>query len=150
MSNCTLCKSRLLDTGTKTWKLPDGQTVQLEHSSVAIAVATTTLGEFEICESCYRRGLPAFFTAQDLAEIHYQFGLEYRDLKQFSKSMEALSKARGLGETANIVAEIANAERALGNRDKAIDLYRRALELEPDHVMARQNLGRILDTGNAI
>jgi tetratricopeptide (TPR) repeat protein len=144
MSICTLCKTELPEAAPESWKTPTGDVVQLARSVVPSTVVDTSVGEFEICESCYQRGLPAFFTPLDVAEIHYQFGLEYRDRRQVAHSFESLTQARRLSETADIVAAIAHAEDERGHRELAIAHYRRALEIDPTHFMSRQNLQRIL------
>lgn len=143
-SNCTLCKTQLRDATTETWTTPNGEALQVAQSATLSAVAETSVGEFEICEACYRRGLPERFTPQDMAEIHYQFGLGYSHSGQFGRSAESLKQARHISETADIVAALARAEDALGHRDMAIVHYRRALEIDPSHFMSLQNLQRIL------
>jgi len=146
MSICTLCKAKIPDACPEEWVATDGQAVHVARSSIPCAVIETSVGEFEICEPCYQRSLPPFFTPQDLAEIHYQFGLEYRDRGQFARSVESLTHARRLSETADIVAALAHAESDLGHRELAIAHYRRALEIDPSHFMSRQNLQRLYDT----
>jgi tetratricopeptide (TPR) repeat protein len=145
MSICTLCKAQIPDSSPETWTTPDGQAVQVARSAVPSAIIETSVGEFEICESCYQRGLPPSFTPQDSAEIHYQFGLELRDRGQFARSVESLTHARRLSETADIVAALAHAESELGHRELAIAHYRRALEIDPSHFMSRLNLQRLYD-----
>ena len=147
MSICTLCKAQILDASVEGWVGPDGQTVYVARSAVPSAIVETSVGEFVICELCYERRLPPFFTPQDLAELHYQFALDYRDRGQFARSVEALTHARHLLETADIVAALAHAEGELGHSDLAIAHYRRALEIDPSHLMSRQNLQRLNDTG---
>jgi tetratricopeptide (TPR) repeat protein len=146
MSICTLCNAQIPDAPPEEWVAPDGQAVHVVRTAVPSVVIETSVGEFEICEACYQRSLPPFFTPQDLAEIHYQFGLEYRDRGQFTRSVESLTHARGLSETADIVAALAHAESELGHREIAIGHYRRALEIDPSHFMSRQNLQRLYDT----
>lgn len=124
----------------ETWTTPAGELLQVARSAAPCAVAETSLGEFEICEVCYRRGLPSFFTPEDLAEIHYQFGLEYYHSKRYACSAESLARARNLTETADIVAACACLEQALGHRDVAIAHYRRALEIDPRHFISHHNL----------
>ena len=143
MSNCTLCKTHLPDAVPESWTTPRGEVVQVAQTAKPSAIADTSVGEFEICESCYRRGLPAFFTPQDLAEIHYQFGLEYTHRGQFDCGAESLTQARRISETADIVAALAHTEDKLGHRELAIAHYRRALEIDPSHFMSRQNLKRL-------
>jgi tetratricopeptide (TPR) repeat protein len=146
MSICTLCKAQIPDSSPEAWTTPDGQVVHVARSSVPSAVIETSVGEFEICEPCYQRSLPPFFTPQDLAAIHYQFGLEYRDRGQFVRSVESLTRAHRLSETADIVAALAHVESELGHRELAITHYRRALEIDPSHFMAQQNLQKLYDT----
>jgi tetratricopeptide (TPR) repeat protein len=145
MSICTLCKADLPEAAPEPWTIPTGEVVQVTRSAVASAVADTSVGEFEICEACYQRALPAFLTPQDAAEIHYQFGLEYSNREQFDRSAESLTQARGISETADIVAALAHAEDGRGHRELAITHYCRALEIDPTHFMSRQNLQRIYE-----
>jgi tetratricopeptide (TPR) repeat protein len=145
MSNCTLCKAQIPETAPESWTTPKGERVEVARSAVPSAVANTSVGEFEICESCYRRGLPSFFTPQDVAEIHYQFGLEYRDRAQLAQSIESLTQARRISETADIMAALAHAEDERGHRELAIAHYRRALEIDPTHSMSRQNLQKLYE-----
>jgi len=148
MSSCTLCKTQIPQAAPEPWTTPAGGLFHVARSATPSAVAETSVGEFEICEACYHRGLPSFFTSQDVAEIHHQFGLEYSQSEQFDRSVESLTQARRISETADIVAALAHAEDALGHRDMAIAHYRRALEIDPSHFMSRQNLQRI-DEGAA-
>jgi tetratricopeptide (TPR) repeat protein len=143
MSICTLCKTQIPETEGESWTTPKGEVIKVARNTLAAAVAETSLGEFEICESCYLRGLPAFFTPQDAAEIHYQFGLEYRDHGQLEQSVESLTQARRISETADIVAALAHTEDKRGHRELAITLYQRALEIDPTHFMSQQNLQRL-------
>lgn len=140
MSICTLCKSQICERSPEPWTAQDGQVVHVTHSVAASVVAETSLGELEICESCYLQGLPSHLAPQDLAEIHYQFGLEYGFRNQFIQSVEAITRARGLVETADILASLAHSENELGHRALAIEYYRRALEIDPSHFMSRENL----------
>jgi len=146
MSICTLCKARIPDSPPEAWVASDGQVVHVARSAAVSALAETSIGEFEICGSCYRRGLPSFFTPQDLAEIHYQFGLEYSHREELDRSVESLSQARLLSETADIVAALAHVESKRGHREIAIAHYHRSLEIDPSHFMSRQNLQRIYES----
>lgn len=135
--------SQIPEAAPEPWTTPTGETLHVARSATPSALAETSVGEFEICEACYHRGLPSFFTPQDVAEIHYSFGLEYSHCGQFARSVESLTQARHISETADIVAALAHAEGALGHRDVAIAHYRRALEIDPSHFMSRHNLQRI-------
>jgi tetratricopeptide (TPR) repeat protein len=145
MSICTLCQEPIPDLPPEAWTTQGGQVVYVARSEEPSAIVDTSLGEFEICLSCYRHPLPSFFTPEDLAAIHYQFGLEYSDRRDFERSTESLVQARILLETADIVAHMAYAECELGHKEAAAKLYRRALEIDPSHVMSQQNLRRLYE-----
>ena len=145
MSICTLCKANLPEGSAEPWTLPTGEVIQVVRSAMPSVVADTSIGEFEVCDCCYRRGLPKFFTPQDVTEIHYQFGLDYQDRRQFAESVELLTQARHITETADIVAALAYSESELGHREVAITHYRRALEIDPSHFLSRENLKNIDD-----
>src|SRR5688572_10385877 len=98
MSICTLCKTQIPETAPEPWTTPTGEVIEVDRSAVPSAVVDTSIGEFEICEACYHRDLPPFFTPQDVAAIHYQFGLEYRDHGQLDRSVESLTHARHSSE----------------------------------------------------
>lgn len=140
MSFCALCKTRSPEAEPESWTAPTGEVMQIAHTVEPCAVADTSVGELEICAACYHRGLPAFFSPEDLAEIHYEFGLEYLRRKQFGRSKESLLQARQILESADIIAALAYVEDALGHAEPAVAYYRHALELDPSHFMSQENL----------
>lgn len=140
MNLCTLCKTPIPDAFSERWSTTDGKAVEVLRSAIPSAVVESSVGEFEICEPCYQRQLPSFFTPGDVAEIHYQFGLEYFERGLFARSIESLTLAGQISETADILAALARAEDALGHQERAVALYCRALEIDPSHFMSRENL----------
>src|SRR5437879_5152368 len=94
MSICTLCKAQIPESSPEGWTTPDRQLVHVDRSAVPSAVVETSVGKFEICESCYQHRLPSYFTRRDLAEIVHRFGLEYRDRGDLQRCIESLTRAR--------------------------------------------------------
>ena len=139
---CSICNAKM-QTSPELWTLPTGEAVEVDHERNPSAYVKTSVGEFEICEACYVGGLPTFFSANDLAEIHFQFGLDYNERGNYARARESIARARQTSETANILAALANAEDSLGHRDSAIAHYERALELEPEHFISRANLTKL-------
>ncbi|SRR5258705_11998608 len=135
MSDCTLCKKQPGEGKTGASRLSDGQA-----ADKLWAVAETSLGQFKICEACYEQGLPVFFTQSDLAEIHYQFGLGYLERDQSVESIDALSQALRISESADILAALGDAESKRGDHASAIAHYQRALEIDPSNATAKENL----------
>lgn len=130
------------------WTGPDGLEFAVPRSALPCILVETSLGEFDICEACYLGGLPEFFLPEDVAEVHYQFGLDYTQRQQYVLGVEALRRARQILESADILASLGYAEDLSGNREVARGQYRRALEIEPGHFIAGMNL-RQLDGGFA-
>lgn len=143
MDICALCKKQIESTSFEVWTTQEGEAVSVPLSDVTSVIAKTSIGNLEICESCYVGSLPTFFTPEDLAEIHHQFGLEYNHRQQFSQSRRCLAQARQISESADILASLAFAEDKLGHKDLAATHYRRALEIDPSHFMARENLKKL-------
>lgn len=136
MSTCALCKEEILESEPEAWTTPDDEVVHISLSMFPSAIADTSIGELEICESCYLKGLPSYLTPEDLAEIHYQFGLEYAFRNDRQQSFESLKQALNFSETADILAALASSESELGHTELAVKHYKRALEIEPGHFMS--------------
>jgi tetratricopeptide (TPR) repeat protein len=136
MSNCALCKK----------EKPEGAGVSSAtedkgpEAAQPLAKAETSFGQFEICEACYEQGLPVYFTQSDLAEIHYQFGLEYLQQERSVESVDSLSRALQINESADILAALGHAESKRGDQETAISHYQRALEIDPSHATAKESL----------
>jgi len=140
MDECSLCKKQLPDDGrSETWTTDDGESVVIGRSAEASAVADTSLGELTICEQCFN-ALPDYLDSTDLYEIHYQFGLEYRDRKMTKRSAAALRKALSFLKTPDALAALAHAEDRMGNHEAAVSLYEQALQIDSDHFMSKENL----------
>ena|SRR5213594_4190215 len=138
MSKCTLCKTESPEKPTEPYALAAAKVAE------PLAIAETSFGEFEICEACYRLGLPVYFTQSDLAEIHYQFGLEYLQRDQSSESVNALSRALQITESADILTALGHAESKRGDKETAIAHYHRALEIDPSNLAAKENLKNVM------
>jgi len=140
MSNCALCKK----------DEPEGSGVSSTtedtgpESARPLAKAETSFGQFEICETCYEQGLPVYFTQSDLAEIHYQFGLEYLHRDRSVESVDSLSRALQINESPDILAALGHAESKRGDQETAIAHYQRALEIDPSHATAKESLKSVM------
>jgi tetratricopeptide (TPR) repeat protein len=141
--NCSFCKKHLPSDISSKWISQDGVTLNVGGCSLPYVIAVTTLGELSVCEECYT-SLPDYLTQEDLAEIHYQFGLEYRDRGNHQRSLDSCKRSIALTRTPKVLSAIGDAHRCLGNRNEAIDAYRKALELDPSESMAKNNLARLM------
>ncbi|MBX3742392.1 MAG: tetratricopeptide repeat protein [Akkermansiaceae bacterium] len=137
---CGLCKSIIGEATPEVWIAPDDDQLLVNRSEKASALAETSVGEIMICEECYVRGLPTYFTPDDLMEIHHQFALDHMHRGEFLLAGESLRKALGQRETADIVSALALTESHLGGPEAAIPLCRRALEIDPGHFNSVRNL----------
>lgn len=139
MEKCSLCKSNIADGPSENWNGPEGVEISIAPSAHPSAVADTSVGELTICERCLN-ALPDYLLPEDLYEIHYQFGLDYRDREMHERSADALRKALSFRVTTDGLAALAYAQDQLGHRDEAIRMYEQVVGIDPDHFMTRENL----------
>ena len=139
MDRCSLCKSEIPDGSTEEWTGPEDISISIGSTAQPCALAATSVGELTVCERCLE-ALPDYLLPEDLCEIHYQFGLDYRDREMHARSADALRRALSFRRTADILAALAFAEDQLGHPDQAISLYEEALQIEPGHFMSTENL----------
>jgi hypothetical protein len=95
VDKCALCgREDITDPeNTTRWTTEDGHFVDIPESIYVFVLAETSLGKIYICEHCYLNQDFRNFTKKDMAEIHHQFGLEYRDMSNHEKSLQSLINA---------------------------------------------------------
>ncbi|MDE0102314.1 MAG: tetratricopeptide repeat protein [Bryobacterales bacterium] len=102
---------------------------------IALAEAARTeeaLAEFDV----------AVRLAPDSFETHYNRGRALNDLSRMSEAREALDRATELnGQHAPSLQLLGLIERASGNDESAVDLLRRAVELDPGDPLVHYDLG---------
>jgi tetratricopeptide (TPR) repeat protein len=143
---CWLCGVTHPHSGTESWE-NETASIEVPTSSVGFAIlGYKGPNERELCENCYLKGDLEFkLNPRDLYDAHYQFGLHYSEFgRDLQKAREAFAKCRMAKETASSLAALANVESALGRKKVAEELYRKALAIEPEHFIARENLRNML------
>jgi tetratricopeptide (TPR) repeat protein len=143
MHTCSLCRTEIPEAPPQRWTTDDGESALMDQTAVPCAVVDTSVGEITVCETCYTQRLPEWLTDEDLQSIHYQFALEYRDHSEHQRSIQCLERALALGQSADILSALGYAYDNLAAPERAIEQYRRALELNPAHFIARENLNRL-------
>jgi tetratricopeptide (TPR) repeat protein len=139
MDKCSLCGNDIPDGPDQHWTGPEGEKLSTGTTAQPSAVAETSVGELTICERCLA-ALPSYLLPEDVYEIYYQFGLDYRDREMHERSADVLCKALSFQKTADVLAALAYEQDQLGHRDEAIRLYEEALQIEPEHFMSKENL----------
>lgn len=142
MDSCSFCGNQQPASGVETWTF-EGVPLAIPQSFIAWACVNCSAGELWICEHCYEREAFRTLKAEDRAEVHYQMGLEFASLEDYQKSIAALERALELTRTPNILATLALNYQRTGKVAQAKRLYSEALELEPNHFMATENLKNI-------
>ena len=144
MDTCSLCRRDLPETPPQPWTNDDGEVVFVEDRTDApCAVVDTSVGEITVCDQCYTNPLPPWLSPSDLRELHYQFALGCRDHGDHHRSIECLEAALRFGESAGIRSALGYAYSELGLPERAKEEYRRALALDPEHFIARENLNHL-------
>jgi tetratricopeptide (TPR) repeat protein len=142
---CSFCGKPFVATGSEKWRAPSGELIAIPTSDIAYTLSDTSKGEVYICEECYKKSDFKDLTSDDIAEIHYQFGLEYLASKQFSESVDALHQSLRLKVSPDTLASIARSYDELGATKLAIEFYQQALAIDPKHFMSRENLKLVLE-----
>jgi tetratricopeptide (TPR) repeat protein len=143
---CWLCGVIYPHVATETWQ-GESDSLKVPVGSVGFAVLDCKGSDRrELCEICYfKKDLEYKLCAEDLYHAHLEFGRHFAMRGDLQKAKAALTKCRTIRETADALAMLAYVEMALG-RKVADELYRKALELDPEHFMARENLRNLLPT----
>ena len=140
MDKCDLCKCELPEEHDSTWQGPKGETIDIERTIDASILSETSLGEISICEKCYKKELLEYFTSDDLYEIHYEFGVDYHNRKNYTESIKAQLKALDIKRHPDALAALANSLDCIGETEKAMSYYKEALSINPNHSIAKNNL----------
>jgi tetratricopeptide (TPR) repeat protein len=137
---CCFCHKLLVATTSEKWRASSGELIAVSKSDSAYIFAKTSRGEICICEECYKNGIFGDLNCDDIAEIHYQFGLEYRETGRASDSVDALHRGLQLKQTADMLVAIAISYNEMKESNLEHEFYRQALALDPSHLVARENL----------
>jgi tetratricopeptide (TPR) repeat protein len=146
VDKCALCgREDLPDNENVTrWTTEEGYFVDIPASVHVFALAGTSLGRLFICEHCYSNYHFHEFTKKDMAEVHYQFGLEYCNIDDYDKSLCSLLKSLDIDyNNPDVLSSVGYCYKNLGNKEKSKEFYRKALLIDPDHFMASENIKRL-------
>lgn len=146
IDKCALCgREDVTDDNSITrWTTEDGYSVDISASLYVFALAETSLGRIYICEHCYSDYHFREFTKQDMAEIHYQFGLEYGMIDDYKKSLYSLLKSMEIkNDCPKILASVGYCYNKLGDKEKSREYYFKALSIDPNNFMANENLKQL-------
>lgn len=140
---CSFCRRRLPHRGASTWVLDERIAVDVPLPGSFYVVTKTSIGELTICSRCYE-SLPSYLTKDDQAKIHHEAGLVHCETDNFASAVECLEKSASLSRNDDVLATMGFAYSRLGETDKAIALYEEALRLNPDKLIARDNMRVLL------
>jgi len=73
------------------------------------------------------------------AAAHNALGVIYAQLNNLAESVKHLEKSVSLGPTAETYNNLGGVYYKLGNKQSALDMFRKALELDPNNATARKN-----------
>jgi len=116
---------------------PDDIQVSLPCDMAISALLRKDGKDIWICEQCYPDGVSKHFSGDDLAEIHYGFGLDYQDKKRLDLAKVCFLRAIAVRRKANYFAALGTVAQ---RREIQIQYYREALALDPECLIARLNL----------
>jgi len=100
-------------------------------------------GRLSQAEAAYRQILQV---APDQPDALHLLGMVVNQAGQNELAVELISKAIGINPAGPMYYNLGNVFHGLGKPDAAVDCFRKALQLQPDHVNACLNLGVVLKT----
>lgn len=115
LDRCTHCGKIFNNERTEQWETSAGETIDVEFSNDPYICLDLLGAEMIFCEECYKMVDLGIRYTLDMAEVHFQFGLEYRDMGRFPESLDSLRKALDIKRTADILAEIASVYGKMGD-----------------------------------
>lgn len=140
---CDICR-RELETNNPADCDPDADAASLAAGYTPCAMIESRRGPLFVCETCYRQGDLSRYSSEDLYDLHYAFGVEYQALGRNQDALVALQKATGIDETADVLVMTATLYGQLGQTDREVALYQRALQLDLKDLLARRGLATAL------
>jgi hypothetical protein len=137
---CYFCGKFAPNDKIENWVTGDGDVVEICYTGEVFAAIDDSREDIYVCESCYKSGVVGEIKDFTSYELHYQFGLEFRDRYRYVDSIKALKKAYKTKRTADVLSAIAFAHGELGNRVLERMFYLAALKIDPSHFMSLANL----------
>jgi hypothetical protein len=137
---CCICGKIAPNNKMEAWVTNEGDVVEVGYTGEIFAAFDTSNEELYVCEACYKLGVFSAIKYFEVYELHYQFGLEFRDNCRYEESVQSLKKAYRCKRTADALSSIAFVHGELGNRVLERMFYLGALKIDPSHFMALANL----------
>lgn len=139
---CEKCGCELLPLNPE-WGDGGDTPIEVPPGYIPCGVIDTGLVVRLVCEECYHAGKLESFSKEELYALHYAFGLEYQLLGRYVESVTAYRKALGVQVSVDVLVLAAEVEGMLGHSQEQEAHYKRALEVDPNDVLARRGLSGV-------
>jgi len=139
---CDLCRREIQENQQEVWTTDVGEKFVIPCSDELWIEATTINGDIVICLDCYRNKSLESFSAVELAEIHYEFGLEFFGKGKIQTAKNCFETALAYKVEPRSLAALGNCFEKLDDLGEAKHFWSRALAVDPVCLEARLNLER--------
>jgi hypothetical protein len=143
MNYCSLCHQKLFSKATETWRLDD-ISISLPVDDVISILIAKEGEDIRICELCFEQEQFRDFSGEEIAEIGYQFSLEFQNRGMYQKALEACVKTFKRFKASDLINSAAGIIAIQNVRDATI-LYRAVLLIDPENALAKANLTILLN-----
>lgn len=140
---CSICGVCFIPNGTEVWKSNNGDSISLDTYQELYIIIDVSDKEYNICEKCYISELFLNIAGISLAEMHHEFGVEYRNHGNNKESLRSLMKSLDLDKSAQTLCSIAYTYDQIGDHAAEKKYYLKALEIDPLNFIASENLKKI-------
>jgi len=141
--HCSFCGKQEHACNVEKWKLDDNLTVDIARTKNICVEDPHNTEKKVICEACYQADLMNGYSDAELIDIHMQFGIEYILAGRITNAESAFRKLIGIKVTSDGLAHLAYCLAAQNKTEEARNFYFHALEIDPNHAMARNNLAKL-------
>lgn len=139
---CWICKKEFPDENWGQWTSEEGDTIEVgENEKLLFTIETAEAGEIEICEDCYSSNLwQERIDTKYHSDMHYEAGCGFLGRDRGNEAVQAYTAAGKATGCSKAIASLGKAYSDVGEKEKARECYRVALMIDPDELLARNNL----------
>jgi hypothetical protein len=104
---CSICGKFFQATGSEIWTGDDDFSVGLDTFDELFIIVDVVDKKYYICEICYKSSRYLTVENIDLAEVHFEFGLAYKDHEKNDEAIVCLMKSLEIQISAQTLSSIA-------------------------------------------
>ena len=108
------------------------------EQTFALAVQNHKKNNLKIAENLYKKILKI---NPNLAGVHYNLGIMYKDIMEYTKSIDILNELVSMDKgSKEVYNNLGIAYKGLDDNVNASNMFKKAIEIDPEFLLAKNNL----------